>query len=151
MRIVPAALVVLFLGCGDASPCASCPALNGTFAMTYEATTIESPDCASLPAPAGPASVTITRSGAELRSTIYGVPGRGVLQASADFAITAAEVPDGGADAGGQSYVLRGYYLASTRAGADAGSGSIIGKWITHGERGAKICDAERPFTGIKQ
>jgi hypothetical protein len=145
--------LLLAVGCVDAAPCSTtCPKIEGTYAMSYEATTIESPDCASIPAPTGPSSIVIVRSGAEIRATIFGIPGRGMLQETSDFSIAADETPDGGADAGTQSYVLRGYFLPPAQRGLDGGTpATILGKWITHAERGAKVCDAERPYTGIKQ
>ncbi|MBS1154001.1 MAG: hypothetical protein H6Q89_5699 [Myxococcaceae bacterium] len=153
MRTVLGGLAVLLAaGCSDSSPCSSCPKIEGRYLLSYEPVTIASPDCAALPAPAGQPLVEITRGGAEVRATLYGNPGRGVLTDTSDFSISAAEPPDGGSDAGTQSYTLRGYYLPPTLRGADGGEpAKILGKWITHGESGAKICDAERPFTGVRQ
>ena len=151
MRTVLGVWVLLAIGCVDSAPCSSCPKIEGTYAMTYKGLTVESPDCATIPAPPGPAVITITRSGAEVRATLNGRPGRGMLQESSDFSIAAAEEPDAGTDAGVQSYVLRGFFIPPT-VRADGGEpGTISGKWVTHAESAAKICDAERPATGIKQ
>lgn len=133
-------------GCSESAPCSACPKMEGTYAMTYKAATAESPDCASLAGPAGPATIEITRSGAEVRSVFYGVPARGMLQDSSDFSIAGTDSPtDGGTT---QSYTLRGYYVPPKLTGA---KGTIDGKWITHGERSTKVCDAERPFSGLQQ
>ncbi len=150
MRIGLGGLVILFLGCGDGAPCTtSCPKLEGSYAMTYKELSSQSPDCASLTPPSGPTVIEITRSGAEVRATLNGNPGRGMLQDTSDFSISAT---DGAEDAGFQSLTLRGYFVPPVQRGADGGDpGTIQGKWITHTERGAKVCDAERPCNGVKQ
>ena len=150
MRTVLGGLCVwLVAGCVDSAPCSThCPKIEGSYLMTYKDLTVQSPDCAATSIPAGPASVEITRSGAEVRATLYGNPGRGMLQDTSDFSIAATGFPDGGT----QTYVLRGYFLPPVRRGVDGGDpGTITGKWITHAERGAQVCDAERPYTGVQQ
>jgi hypothetical protein len=133
-------------GCSGGSPCSACPKIEGTYAMTYQPPTVESTDCAGLPGPEGPATIAITRSGAEVRSTFYGVSARGMLQDTSDFSISGTSSPeDGGTQ---QSYTLRGYYVPPKATGLP---GTIEGKWITHGERGSKVCDVERAASGQQQ
>ena len=120
--------------------------MEGTYAMTYKPPTVESADCATIAGPAGPMTIAITRSGAEVRSTFYGIVARGMLQDTSDFSLAATDSPeDGGTQ---QSYTLRGYYVPPKLMGT---TGTIEGKWITHGERGSKMCDVERPATGVQQ
>ena len=153
MRTALGLALLLMIGCVEADLCSTtCPKMEGTYAMTYRAVTIESADCALVAAAEGPRLIQITRSGAEVRATLNGASGRGMLQDTSDFSIAATEEPDGGTDAGTQSFTLRGYFIPPVMRGADGGDPAMIeGKWITHAERGAKVCDAERPFTGIKQ
>lgn len=120
--------------------------MEGTYAMTYKAPTTESPDCATLAGPAGPTTIAITRSGAEVRSTFYGIAARGMLQDTSDFSIAGTDSPDDGGTQ--QSYTLRGYYVPPKTMGT---MGTIEGKWITHGERGSKVCDVERAASGVQQ
>ena len=153
MRIVLGLGLILNLGCSGAAPCSRCEKIEGTYALFFEAAAIQSPDCAAVPARPGPASVTITRQGAELRATIYGIKGRGVQQDTADFSISGTEEPDGGANTDTASITLRGLYRGPVLR-ADAGvtkPASIEGKWVTRAERGGKICDAEQNYAGIKQ
>ncbi len=153
MRIVLGLALLLNLGCDGSALCSSCQKMEGTYALTAGHPAIESPDCASVPASPVPASVTITRQGAELRATIYGIKGRGVQLDTADFSISGAEEPDGGAKAGTASFTLRGLFRAGMSS-ADAGMitpASLEGTWVTHAERGDKICDAQQSYLGIKQ
>lgn len=152
MRLPLVVLLLATVGCDSGEVCSdNCPKLEGSYKMTYKDLTAETPDCMVLPAPAGPATVEIMRSGAEVRATLYGNPGRGMLQVTSDFSIAADETPDGGADAGTQSYTLRGYFVPAVLKGDGGTPATITGKWITHGERSGKVCDAERPYTGTRQ
>ncbi len=139
-------LLVCTAACSGGAPCSACPKMEGTYAMTYKAPTAESADCATLAGPEGPKTIEITRSGAEVRSTFYGVTARGMLQDTSDFSIAGSDFPeDGGTQ---QSYTLRGYYVPPKLMGT---TGTIEGKWITHGEKASKVCDVERPFSGVQQ
>lgn len=157
MRIAASLLVLGLIvltaaRCDGGSPCGTCPKVEGTYALTYKAASSESPDCASIPAPPGPARLEITRAGAVLRASLNGAPGQGLLQETLDFSISAVEEPDGGTDGGSQQTVmLRGYFVAPVVKGDGGEPGALIGKWVTHTERGAKFCDAERQATGVKQ
>ena len=101
MRIVLGLAPLLMIGCVEAGLCSSnCPKMEGNYAMTYRALTVQSADCAAVPAAEGPRLIQITRSGAEVRATLNGASGRGMLQDTSDFSIAATEEPDGGTDAG---------------------------------------------------
>ncbi len=142
--------VLLEIGCVESAPCTTaCPRIEGNYSMTYQPLTVETADCALLPPPAGAANLEITRSGAEIRASLNGAMGRGTLHDTSDFSISANDI---GPDAGTQSYTLRGYFVPPISRGFDGGEPATIkGKWITRAERGAKICDAERPYVGLKQ
>lgn len=144
---------LLINSCSTGAPCSSCPKMEGRYAMTYKDPTVESPDCATVTSPPGPLTIEITRSGAEIRSTFNGTPARGMLQDTSDFSLLGTAEPDGGTDGGSQTTLtLRGFYLPEKRRGEDGGEpAQLVAKWVTHTERGAKLCDAERPATGVKQ
>ena len=151
IRLLLGFTLVLAVGCSPAVPCSVCPKVEGRYAMTYKAVTSESPDCTKIPAPPGPSTIEITRSGAEVRATLNGSAGRGMLQDSNDFSITATEEADGG-NVG--TLTFRGYFVPPVLKGDGGEPAMINGKWITHTETGGDagtFCDAQRPATGIKQ
>lgn len=143
--LLVAVLLLVVTACSEAAPCSNCPKMEGTYAMTYKAPTVTTTDCGAVPGPEGPSSITITRSGAEVRSTFYGVTARGMLQDTSDFQIAGTDTPEDGGTV--QSYTLRGYYVP----GKSGAKGTIEAKWITHGEKGSKTCDVERACTGVQQ
>jgi hypothetical protein len=122
--------------------------MEGHWNLTYEpydGGTDLSPDCDAVPPSAGPASVDITRSGAQLHATLAKISSTGTVADTFDFSIRGTE--DSGGDAGNVRQVtLRGYYLAG---GHDAGA-TLQARWITHTESGSKACDAEQKCVGTR-
>ena len=151
MRNLNALLVLaLAAGCAD-SPglCSHCPAIEGSYQLLCSDLSSTTPDCASLTPPAPPATIAITRNGAELHTTLNGVPARGQLTDTADFALVGTQ--DLGGDAGAlQTLTLRGFYVSGTAR--DGGTPAQLQvKWGTHVERAGKFCDAERPCTATQR
>jgi hypothetical protein len=153
MRPVLTVWMLLLAGCPTAPAlCSVCPPIEGHYEMfyqPYDGGTDLSADCATVMPPAGPPTIDITRSGAELHATINAIACHGQLADSADFTLTGTE--DLGGDAGNLRQVsLRGYFVAATSGDAGAPA-QLQAKWITHTELGAQACDAEQRCTGTKK
>jgi hypothetical protein len=146
MRTVLA--LMIFTGCSASELCSDCPAVEGHYELAYQAISSQSPECTAMPPPAGPSAIELTRNGAQLHATLNGLNANGQLTQTSDFALTATAALPG--DAGdNQTLTLRGFFI--TGAGADAGTGTLQGNWITHTERSSKSCDAQQPFTGTRR
>ena len=94
MRFAVAAVVLTMTACTDALPCSSCPAIEGAYAVSWEAPM--SSCSVGVPRTTG---LSFTRVGSSLHSTVAGQPLTGTLYDTYDFTLS------GGIDV---SYSLRG-------------------------------------------
>ncbi|MFL5318727.1 MAG: hypothetical protein ACJ790_03655 [Myxococcaceae bacterium] len=144
------AVVVLWAaGCGsDNQTCSTCPKVEGTWAITSG-----QPDQACSNGKAPPSSLTITRVGSTIRSTIEGNELTGTVFDTFDFTLSGATGGStGGADAGVRvpdHVELRAKFIEGT---GDGGVDTFHGTWAftPAADAGSQTCVETRDVTGSR-
>jgi hypothetical protein len=129
-------LLLAVAGCTDSSPCdnATCPALGGAWAISWQADTTGS---CSLAGPQ-PAQLIFTQDVSTITTTVGGLTLQGTLFDSWDFTATAQSATGG--------YALRGVVLAAT---TDAGTPMISGSLQTL-SGSSTSCITQEAYTGAR-
>lgn len=142
LRLLAAALLAGASACSDAVPCSACPAIGGTYALTWaDPVTVVCP----VVGPA-PSSLSITQMGSALSATIGEVPLTGTLYDTYDLTLVGGEIdlrytlraravvttllvaPDGGTDAGSPAKVhLEGNLMTSSTDAGCQGRNDFFG------------------------
>jgi len=142
LRLLAVALLASASACSDAVPCSTCPAVGGTYALTWD-------DPVTVVCPVvgpSPASLSITQMGSALSAIIDGVPLTGTLYDTYDLTLAGGTIdlrytlkaravvttllvaPDGGADAGSPAKVhLEGNLMTTSTDAGCQGRGDFFG------------------------
>jgi hypothetical protein len=146
--VVVALLVAVGVGaCGSQSPCSSCQAVEGTYAMQWNAPTISGGCTAELQGT--PPTLVLTRAGSRVLTSFAGYRLEGSLYDSLDFTMSSL---NGVSDGGSESVRLQGFATPPGKADGGGSAARIEGR-LTVGTDGAAstACNLTRQFTGTRQ
>ena len=137
----------LAVGCTDAQPCVDlqCPAVEGVYALQYEAPTNQTDGCASVPAADVPTTIMISRETSIARSTIDGVPIAGQIYDTYDISMTGTAAA---LDGGTLSVGFRAKYVDATRKDGGGADATLRGTLSLSVSQGGADCSADHLFTG---
>lgn len=137
--VLPGALLLASLatpGCGDATPCRACPAIEGAYVVSWQNGTPMGGCPATGPQPA---TLNFTRLASTVRVTVGGEELAGTLYDTYDFTL------QGGHDT---SYSMRGRVILLSPS-TDGGV-RVTGSLTTRATTDAGACELEEKFTGDK-
>jgi hypothetical protein len=145
--VVVALVVAVGVGaCGSQSPCTSCQAIEGTYAMQWNTSAVSGSCTAELQGT--PATLVLTRAGSRLLTSFAGYRLEGSLYDSLDFTMVSF---NGVSDGGSESVRMQGFATASGRADGGGAAARIEGR-LTVGTDGAasSACNLTRQFIGTR-
>ena len=134
------AAMVLGAACTDSLPCSNCPAMEGTYAFTWQAPTTNVTGCSRLTTPR-PSMLTFNRVGSSLTSSLDGQELRGTLFDTYDFTLS------GGVDIASN---LRGRLVTGSDAGAIRLTGTLRTSLGVADAGLGHRCDYEEKFVADK-